>query len=131
MFNFISLLFQTLLAFLALDVVWISQVASPWMKRAVPHLMSPTPNWLAAGAFYFLYLGILLYLIVIPALNQKLGYPTLALHSFLFGVACYATYDLTNLAILKGYPLSMALADLVWGGIVTMLTSLVIYRLNS
>jgi uncharacterized membrane protein len=129
--NFIKLLVESLISFLLLDIVWISQVASPWMKKAVPHLMAASPNLLAALAFYLLYLGVLLFLILIPALNQKLGYPTLALNSFLFGLACYATYDLTNLAVMKGYPLTMALADMIWGGLVTMGTAVIIYRLNT
>lgn len=127
---FLKLLIQSLISFLAIDSIWISLVASPWMKKAVPHLMSPTPNLLAALAFYLIYLSVLLYLIIIPSISSKLGYQSLALQSFLFGFAAYATYDLTNLAIMRGYPLSMALADMFWGGIVTMATALIIYRFN-
>lgn len=127
---FIRLLLESLLSFLAIDSVWIYFVASPWMKKAVPHLMSPTPNLLAALAFYLIYLSVLIYLILAPALSHKLGYQTLAIQAFLFGFAAYATYDLTNLAVMRGYPLSMALADMFWGGIVTALTALIIYRLN-
>lgn len=127
---FAKLLVQSLLIFLAIDAVWITQVASPWMKRVVPHLMSPSPNLWAALAFYLIYLATLLYLIIMPALSHKLGYQTIALQSFLFGFAAYATYDLTNLAVMKGYPLSLALADMLWGGILTMLTALIIYRIN-
>ena len=127
---FIKHLFQSLLTFLAIDSIWISFVASPWMKKAVPHLMTPSPNLLAALAFYLIYLSALIYLIITPALSHKIGYQTLALQSFVFGFAAYATYDLTNLAVMKGYPLTMALADMFWGGLVTMLTALIIYRFN-
>ena len=129
--QFIKLLAESLVTFLVLDALWITQVASPWMKKAVPHLMSATPNWLAAVAFYLLYLGILLALFLIPGINNKVGYQTIAFQSFLFGLACYATYDLTNLAVMKGFPLSMALADMIWGATVTMLTALIIYKLNA
>lgn len=127
---YIKLLLQSLPTFLAIDSVWIALVASPWMKKAVSHLMSPTPNLLAALAFYLIYLFALIYLVLAPALSHKLGYQTLAIQSFLFGFAAYATYDLTNLAVMKGYPLTMALADMFWGGLVTMLTALIIYRIN-
>ena len=127
---FVKLLLESIFAFLALDAVWISQVATPWMKKAVPHLMATTPNIWAAIAFYILYLSALLILFLIPALNQKIGYQTLAFQSFLFGFTAYATYDLTNLAVMKGYPASMAIADMVWGGILTMVTALIIYKLN-
>ncbi len=128
---FVKLLLESLVTFLALDAVWISQVATPWMKKAVPPLMSESPNLWAAGAFYLLYLSILLVLFIIPALTHKLGYQTLAFQSFLFGFAAYATYDLTNLAVMKGYPLSMAIADMIWGGLLTMVTALIIYKINT
>ncbi len=128
---FIKFLIESLVTFLALDAAWISQVATPWMKKAVPHLMSPTPNLLAAIAFYILYLSTLLILFLIPALTHKVGYQTLAFQTFLFGFTAYATYDLTNLAVMKGYPTSMAIADMIWGGILTMVTAIIIYKLNS
>lgn len=127
---FIKLLFQSLLTFLALDAAWISQIATPWMKKAVPHLMSPNPNLVAAIAFYFLYLSTLLILFIMPGISQKVGYQTLAFQTFLFGFTAYATYDLTNLAVMKGYPASMAIADMIWGGVLTMVTALIVYKLN-
>lgn len=128
---FIKLLIESIITFLVLDATWISQVATPWMKKAVPHLMSSTPNIYAAIAFYILYIGVLLILFIIPGLSHKVGYQTIAFQTFLFGLTAYATYDLTNLAVMKGYPLSMALADMLWGGVLTMVTSLIIYKLNS
>lgn len=127
---FLKLLLESLITFLALDAAWITQVASPWMKKSVPHLMATTPNMWAAIAFYLLYLSILLILFIIPGLAQKVGYQTIAFQTFLFGFACYATYDLTNLAVMRGYPLSMALADMFWGGLLTMITALIIYKVN-
>lgn len=129
--QFIKLLAESLVTFLLLDIIWISQVAAPWMKKAVPHLMATSPNWVAAIAFYLLYLSILLILFILPGLSNKVGYQTIAFQSFLFGLACYATYDLTNLSVMKGYPLSMAIADMIWGGLVTMGTAIIIYKLNS
>lgn len=126
----IKLFFQSLIAFLALDAIWITQVASPWMKKSVPQLMAQNPNLLAAGLFYLIYLSALLYLILIPALSHKIGYQTLALQSFVFGFTAYATYDLTNLAVMRGYPFSMAIADMLWGGFLTMVTVMLVYKLN-
>lgn len=127
---FIKLFIQSLVAFLAIDSIWITQVASPWMKKVVPHLMSSTPNLLAAGLFYVIYLSTLLYLLVIPALTSKLPLNSLLTQSFLFGFAAYATYDLTNLAVMRGYTWGLALADMFWGGILTMVTVLIVYKLN-
>lgn len=127
---FIKLFFESLITFLVLDAAWITQVATPWMKKTVPHLMSATPNIYAAIAFYILYLSVLLILFIIPGINNKIGYQTIAFQTFLFGFTAYATYDLTNLAVMRGYPLPMALADMFWGGFLTMITSLIIYKLN-
>lgn len=127
---FLKLFLQSIFAFLAIDSLWITQVASPWMKKVVPHLMSATPNLLAAGLFYIIYLSTLLYLIVMPALASKLPLNTLLTQSFLFGFAAYATYDLTNLAVMRGYTWSLAFADMFWGGILTTLTVLIVYKLN-
>ncbi len=128
---FLKILIESLLAFLSLDMIWITQVASPWMKKAVPHLMAPNPNFYAAGIFYIIYLSSLIFLIISPALSQRTAMTTLAIQAFIYGFAAYATYDLTNLAVMKNYPVSMALADMVWGGILTMVTALIIYKLNT
>ncbi|MFH1244184.1 MAG: DUF2177 family protein [bacterium] len=101
---FVKLLVESLIAFLALDALWISQIATPWMKKSVPHLMASTPNIWAAIVFYFLYLSVLLILFIVPALSHKVGYQTLAFQTFLFGLTAYATYDLTSLAVMRGYP---------------------------
>lgn len=128
---FVKLLIESLLTFLLLDAAWISQIATPWMKKTVPHLMATSPNVLAAVAFYLLYLSVLLILFILPGLSHKVGYQTIAFQTFLFGFTAYATYDLTNLAVMRGYPTSMAIADMIWGGVLTMITSLIIYKLNS
>ncbi len=126
---FVKLLLESLLAFLALDSIWIGLVASPWMKKALPHLMADKPNLSAAGIFYLVYLSSLLILFIIPNLKQA-SPTTLAWQSFLFGATAYMTYDFTNLAVMKGYPWSMAIADTIWGGVLTMLTALIIWKLN-
>lgn len=100
------------------------------MKKVVPHLMAPSPNLLAAGLFYVIYLSTLLHLILVPAIASKLSLGTLLTQSFLFGFAAYATYDLTNLAVMRGYTWGLALADMFWGGILTMVTVLIVYKLN-
>ena len=120
---FIKLLVESFITFLALDAAWITQVASPWMKKSVPHLMSANPNMLAALAFYVLYLSILLILFIIPGLAHKVGYQTIAFQTFLFGFACYATYDLTNLATLKLWSLKVTVIDMAWGAFVTAASS--------
>ncbi len=121
------LFFQTLLTFLAIDAIWITQVASPWMKAVTPHLLAENPNLYAALLFYLLYIGIFLILILQPAITGQVGLATVAWRSFLFGLVCYATYDLTNLSVMRGYPWTLAAADMLWGGVLTMLTGIIVY----
>ena len=127
---FIKLLLQSLIVFLAIDATWITQVASQWMQKAVPHLMADKPNLFAAMVFYVLYLSILLVLVIMPELNNK-NWQAVVGKAFLFGFAAYATYDLTNLAVMKNFPWTMAVADMFWGGILTALTALIIWKINT
>lgn len=126
----IKLFLQSIITFLLIDSIWITQVAGPWMRKATPHLMASNPNLIAAIIFYLLYIAILLFLVVVPGFNNKISLNALALQAFLFGLVSYATYDLTNLAVMKGYPWTMAVADMLWGGILTMATVLIVYKLN-
>lgn len=126
---FVKLFFQSLVTFLAIDSVWIGFVASPWMKRSIPHLLADKPNLLAAIPFYLLYLTTLIVLLITPHLSDS-SVKTLAWQSFLFGVTAYATYDFTNLAVLNGYPWQIAIADTLWGGFLTMITAVIIWKLN-
>jgi uncharacterized membrane protein len=121
------LFFQTLLTFLAIDAIWITQVASPWMRATTPHLLADNPNLYAALVFYLLYIGIFLILILQPTLEGQAGLTTVAWRSFLFGLVCYATYDLTNLSVMRGYTWTLAAADMLWGGVLTMLTGIIVY----
>lgn len=127
---FLKLFLQSLVAFLAIDSLWIGFVASPWMKKAIPHLMAEKPNLIAAGFFYLLYLTTLITLFISPHLKDS-SPNTLAWQSFLFGATAYATYDFTNLAVMKGYPWTIAIADTFWGGFLTMTTALIVWKLNT
>lgn len=127
---FIKLVFQSLFFFLAIDSVWITLVATPWIKKTIPNLLSPNPNMLAAALFYLLYVISLVYLFIEPALSTKLPFSTLITRTFLFGLTAYATYDLTNLAIIHKYTWSLALSDMFWGAILTTITTLIVYKLN-
>ncbi|MGE5235805.1 MAG: DUF2177 family protein [Acidobacteriota bacterium] len=107
----------TLATFLALDGVWLGLVARDFYRRELGHLLSPTVRWVPAALFYLLYIAVLLILVVVP--NSKRRLVRTVLLGGLFGLCAYATYDLTNLATVSGWPASVALADMVWGAVVT------------
>ncbi|MCX6557309.1 MAG: DUF2177 family protein [Candidatus Aminicenantes bacterium] len=112
--NAILLYLLTLAVFFLIDMVWLGLVAKNFYRRHLGALLSPTVNWPAAILFYLLFIAGLQLLIIAPALAK--GSPLQALwQGALFGLVSYATYDLTNLATLKDWPLLVTLVDLAWG----------------
>lgn len=110
--------------FAIIDIVWLSTVAVEFYKQQLGSLMAEKFNLTAATAFYLLYvLGALIF-VVAPALDKEDGAVMHALiYGGLFGFFCYMTYDLTNLAVMKGFPQTMALVDMAWGTAVTAVCS--------
>ncbi|MBO22000.1 MAG: hypothetical protein CMM26_06475 [Rhodospirillaceae bacterium] len=108
----------TLFVFLVIDGLWLGLLARGFYVHHLGNLLRPSPNLGAAGLFYSLYvLGVLIF-VIFPALNH--GTPmTAALYGALFGLIAYATYDLTNLATLQGWPLVVTAVDMVWGAALT------------
>ncbi|MFC3692110.1 DUF2177 family protein [Chenggangzhangella methanolivorans] len=105
-------------AFLAADAIWLGFVAREFYRVQLGELMAPDPNLVAAAAFYLLYVVGVVYFAISPALAS--GQWTTALVSgALFGLVAYGTYDLTNLAVTRGFPMTMAIVDMTWGAILT------------
>ena len=111
-----------LLVLLALDALWLGAVARGMYARELGHLLAPGVRWGAAAFFYVLYVAGLLALVVAP--NRAATTGQVAWRGALFGLVAYATYDLTNLATLAGWPLSVTIVDLAWGAAITCATAL-------
>ena len=111
--------FATLVAFLALDSVWLALMANVLYRPAMGDMVLDNFRPAPAIVFYLIYAALLVYFVVKPGLTQDFT-PTL-INAALFGVACYATYDLTNQATLKNWSTTLTLADLAWGAIVSAL----------
>lgn len=108
----------TLVTFLAIDAVWLSVVARNFYFERIGSLMLEKPNFLAAGAFYAFYVIGIVVFAVAPAL--KTGSVTTALgYGALLGLVAYGTYDMSNYATLKNWPVSVVVVDIIWGGILT------------
>jgi uncharacterized membrane protein len=119
---YIKLYFVTLLAFFAIDMVWLGLVARSFYYEQLGFLLNPNTNWVAAMIFYLLFiLGILVF-VVLPGLKEDSLKATI-LRAALFGLVTYATYDLTNLATVKDWPLFITIVDLAWGTILTIAVS--------
>ena len=104
----------TLLLILVLDLLWIGVIAKPLYQQGIGHLMAEQPRLSAALAFYLLYPAGLVLFAVIQG-GPADGWKNAALYGALFGFFAYATYDLTNLATLRNWPVSLALIDMAWG----------------
>lgn len=111
---YIKLYLATLIAFFAIDMVWLGLVARNFYRRHLGFLLRPNPNWAAAIIFYLLFIAGILVFVVLPGLEDG-SLTTTVLRAAFFGLVTYATYDLTNLATLKNWPLCVTLADLAWG----------------
>ncbi len=116
--------FITLICFLILDAIWLGLIAQPFYQAQIGFLLAKNPNWLAAGAFYLLYVAGLVFFVVGPALRAGTPAVQAALRGAFFGLVAYATYDLTNLATVDRWPLLLTAVDMAWGTLLGALTTL-------
>lgn len=103
-----------LLIFFAIDMVWLGVISKNFYKGQLGFLMRPDVNWAAAVIFYLLFIGGLVFFVIDPAIEKK-SLLFAALAGAFFGLVTYATYDLTNLATVKNWPLLVTIVDLIWG----------------
>lgn len=123
---YLKLYLATLVAFFAIDLVWLGLVARSFYSKHLGFLMAPKVNWPAALIFYLLFVVGILMFAVLPGLEAG-SLRTTLLRAALFGLIAYATYDLTNLATLKDWPLVVTVVDLAWGTILSVAVSLAGY----
>jgi uncharacterized membrane protein len=116
---YVKLYLATLVAFFAIDLVWLGLVARTFYSKYLGFLMAPKVNWLPALIFYLLYVVGILVFAVVPGLKAD-SLKTTLLSAALFGLIAYATYDLTNLATLKDWPLLVTVVDLIWGTVLSV-----------
>lgn len=122
--NYIFLYLATLVAFLGIDFIWLTQVAQKFYKEKIGHLMAETPNLLPALVFYlFFVVGIIIFA-VNPGLKES-SWKITAMYGALFGFFTYATYDLTNFSTLKDWPVIVTVVDIIWGVILCTVISLI------
>ncbi len=111
---FIKLYAIALPIFFAIDMVWLGFIAKEFYRQQIGSLLKPDVNWLAAVVFYLLFLAGLVFFVIAPAVEKKQWLQALLTGAF-FGLVTYATYDLTNLAVTKDWPLLVTIVDLIWG----------------
>lgn len=118
MTQFIPAYIFTAIIFLILDFIWLGFVARDFYFTALKELMKEKPDMLIAAVFYLVYaVGIVIFA-VNPALNEG-EWKTALIYGALFGFFCYATYDFTNMATLRGWPVKVSVVDIIWGVFIT------------
>ena len=101
----------TLVPFVAMDGAWLGLVAPKFYKSQIGYIMAERPNWLAAVLFYLLFIAGMVFFVT----GREGSISQAALRGAFFGFICYATYDLTNLATLKDWPVLVTVVDMCWG----------------
>jgi len=123
---FLKLFIIALPVFFVIDMVWLVLVAKKFYQEQIGFLMKPDINWFAAIIFYLLFIAGLIIFVISPAV-EKHSWVHALLFGALFGLITYATYDLTNLATLKDWPLIVTVVDLIWGTVLASAIFLITY----
>ncbi len=124
MLKYILLYLVVLGAFLVIDMIWLGLVAKNFYKKQLGFIMAAKVNWLAAIIFYLLFVVGLIFFAIIPSLSQGSWFYAFLTGAF-FGLICYATYDLSNLATLKNWPPVVTVVDIVWGSLLAGTLSII------
>ncbi|MFK7838703.1 MAG: DUF2177 family protein [Bdellovibrionales bacterium] len=122
--DFLIIYFITLIAFLAIDLVWLSLVAKRFYFSQLRHLMLEQVNLKLAAFFYLFYIIGIVVFAVQPALNSGRIIDA-AIYGGLFGFLAYGTYNVTNMATLEKWPFKMSVVDMIWGTFLTIFVAVI------
>ncbi len=130
MLKYLAVYFSFLVSFVIIDFIWLLGIAKNLYRDDMGSLMASEPKLLAGLGFYLLYaLGASIF-VILPAISKQ-SFLYAVQYGALFGFFCYMTYDLTNLAVIRDFPMRLAFVDIVWGSAVTAASSAVAYWLGS
>lgn len=129
MFQYVIAYLSTAAVFLAVDYVWLTQVATRFYFDRIGHLLMDKPNLVAAGLFYAMYVVGIVIFAVAPALKSE-SMSTALVFGALFGFFTYATYDVTNYATLRGWPFIVVGVDVLWGTVLSAVSAGAGYQLT-
>jgi len=118
---FIKYYVIALIVFVILDGIWLGFIGGNLYKKYIGFLLTETPNWITAIIFYLLFVVGIVVFVVVPGMEEKRLWIIIG-RAALFGLVTYATYDLTNFATIKSWPIQITIIDLIWG---TCLSSVV------
>lgn len=111
---YLKLYVLTVPVFFIIDLIWLGVIAKGFYQKNLSFILSPQVNWPAAILFYLLYIAGILIFAVVPAVAKN-SWQHAMLYGAMFGFFTYMTYELTNLALLKDWPLNIVVVDIIWG----------------
>ncbi|MFT4504323.1 DUF2177 family protein [Caballeronia sp. 15711] len=114
----------TAVVFLVLDAIWLGVISRSLYQREIGGLLLAKPNFVAAAVFYVIYIAGMVYFCVVPGVVEQSALRGL-MNGAIFGIVAYATYDLTNLATLKGWSTTLVFVDVAWGAVASAAASAV------
>lgn len=112
----------TFIVFLIVDMFWLGIIAKNLYQKYLGGFLTDRVNWTAALIFYLIYVVGISIFAIYPAVNKDSAFNAILMGA-LFGIFTYATYDLTNLATLKGWPLNIVIIDILWGAFLSAIVS--------
>lgn len=124
--DYIKMYVIAFIIFLVIDAVWLGLVAPKFYKAQIGHLMAEQPNLIAALIFYLVFIVGVVYFVINPAIEAQ-SLSRAIIGGLLFGFVTYATYDLTNLATLKDWPITVTIVDLIWGSFLSTTMGVLTY----
>lgn len=110
------------IVFLVIDAIWLTTMADTLYRPLLGDRLAPQFHLAPAVFFYLIYVGGMVFLAILPALATG-GLGKALLNGAVLGLVAYATYDLTNQATLRDWPLTVTLADIAWGTVLTAMAS--------
>ncbi len=128
MLEFIKVYLIAVVIFFVIDMLWLGLIANKLYQTELGHLLSPNVKWVPAIIFYLIFIAGLAVFVIMPGVEKGSLINVILLGAF-FGLVTYATYDLTNYATLKDFPLNIVIIDLIWGVFIGTVTSTLTYLL--
>ena len=108
--------------FLIIDVIWLSFATKSFYRPLIGNLLSEKPVMWAAVLFYLIYVLGVAIVVIQPCIDSDSIFKTIYT-GFIFGLVAYGTYNLTNMAVLKGWSPTVTFVDMFWGGSLTALSA--------
>jgi len=123
---FFKLYIIAFVVFLIIDAIWLVLVAKNFYQSQIGFIMKAKPNYVAAILFYLIFIVGVVYFVVQPGIEAE-SIQKVIVGGLLFGFISYATYDLTNLATVKDWPLTVTIVDLIWGSTLSVSVGVATY----